>query len=65
MIGTRASRAQGLGYMLVLADGTRTATKAAGNDFTSVSSDSQGALGDNQVSFEHLNPGCFEKPGPT
>lgn len=32
---------------------------------SAVSSDPQGALGDKQVSLQHLNPGCFEKPGPT
>lgn len=61
----RASGARGLGYMLVLADGTRTTMKAAGNTFLSVSSDHRGALGDKQVSLEHLDTGCFEEPRPT
>jgi hypothetical protein len=61
----RASLAQELGYMHVLAAGTGTTTKAAGNAFLSLSPDPQGALGDKQVSLEHRNPGCFGKPGPT
>ena len=57
----RASLAQELGYMHVLAAGTGTTTKAAGNAFLSLSPDPQGALGDKQVSLEHRNPGCFLK----
>lgn len=60
----RASRVQGLGYMFVLADDTRTTTKAAGNAFLSVSPDPHGALGDKKVSLEHRYTGYFGKPGP-